>query len=163
MLLDSLIAEVRRARGRPKEVTDILERYLSRPGLLTRAQQEPDPSRYRQHVLHVEPGGGFSVVALAWLPGQETPIHDHVSWCVIGTYLGAEDETRYRLEGSCLVVDSQTVNTAGTAVHVEPPGDIHSVRNGTTGKVVSIHIYGADIGVLGSSIRRVYHLPIRRP
>jgi 3-mercaptopropionate dioxygenase len=26
---------------------------------------------------------------------------------------------------------------------------------------VSLHIYGADIGVLGSSIRRRYDLPVR--
>jgi predicted metal-dependent enzyme (double-stranded beta helix superfamily) len=44
-----------------------------------------------------------------------------------------------------------------------PPGDIHRVRNSGTGIAVSMHIYGADLSRLGSSIRRVYDLPVRAP
>jgi len=42
-----------------------------------------------------------------------------------------------------------------------PPGDIHRVRNSGAGIAVSMHIYGADLSRLGSSIRRVYDLPLR--
>src|SRR5262249_8133003 len=50
-------------------VAAVLGRFVTAPDLLTLAQTEPDPNRYRQHILHVEPGGAFSVVALVWLPG----------------------------------------------------------------------------------------------
>ena len=83
-------------------VAKALTRHLSDPRLLDPEHREPDPNHYRQHVLHVEPDGSFSVVALVWLPGQETCIHDHVSWCVIGTYVGEEEETTYRLAGDRL-------------------------------------------------------------
>ena len=60
-------------------VADLLEPCLRSDEFLTEAQREPDPDHYRQHVLHVEKDGSFSIVALVWLPGQETPIHDCVS------------------------------------------------------------------------------------
>ena len=76
-------------------VADLLQPYLHFEGFLTAEQLEPDEIKYRQHILHVEPDGSFSVVAFVWLPGQATPIHDHVSWCVVGVHRG--EETRDRL------------------------------------------------------------------
>ncbi|MFF3432452.1 hypothetical protein [Streptomyces sp. NPDC002602] len=157
---DAGVAEVCRVAG-------MLEGFLRYPDLLTSGQMEADVRAYRQHVLYTAPGGGFSVVALVWLPGQQTPIHDHVSWCVVGTYMGAEEETRYRLDSvngrttpMLAPLDIATI-PAGTVTYLIPPGDIHHVRNATSGKVISIHIYGANISVLGTSIRRRYELPVR--
>ncbi|MEP6956605.1 MAG: cysteine dioxygenase family protein, partial [Chthoniobacterales bacterium] len=128
-------------------------------------QFEPDPTCYRQHVLHVEPDGSFSVVALVWLPGQTTCIHDHVSWCVVGVHLGEEHETLYQV-GGCeddrhLFVSGHQVNPAGCVAALVPPGDIHHVANDGESLAVSLHIYGANIAELGSSIRRRYQLPVR--
>jgi 3-mercaptopropionate dioxygenase len=41
-----------------------------------------------------------------------------------------------------------------------PPGDIHRVTNAGTTVGVSLHVYGTDIGRIGSSVRRTYDLPI---
>jgi predicted metal-dependent enzyme (double-stranded beta helix superfamily) len=41
-----------------------------------------------------------------------------------------------------------------------PPGDIHRVRNDGPQTAISLHIYGTDIGRLGSSVRRNYDLPV---
>jgi 3-mercaptopropionate dioxygenase len=41
-----------------------------------------------------------------------------------------------------------------------PPGDIHRVRNIGDDVAISMHVYGADISRLGSSVRRVYDLPL---
>src|SRR5687768_12130325 len=102
--LDALIAGVREVvgRGLPPDPTAYLvgERlapYLGAPDLLTAEQRESDPTRYRQHLLHAEHDGSFSVVALVWLPGQGTSVHDHVSWCTTGVHEGQERERRYRL------------------------------------------------------------------
>lgn len=143
-----------------QRVTRALAGHLTDPFLLSDAQREPDPNTYRQHVLHVEPDGSFSVVALVWLPGQETCIHDHVSWCVVGTYVGVEEETTYRLRGDHLVPLRVNRTPEGVASYLVPPGDIHKVRNNCSSVAISIHVYGADIGVLGSSIRRRYDLPV---
>ncbi|MFG1796266.1 cysteine dioxygenase [Nocardia sp. NPDC049149] len=145
-------------------VADRLERFLQQPDLLPAEYREGDPNRYRQHLVHTEPDGSFSVVAIVWRPGQQTPIHDHVAWCVAGVYEGAESEQRFELRGAGptarLVVVADVVNDAGSACGFAPPGDIHLVRNSGTSTVISIHIYGANIGKLGTSVRREYHLPI---
>lgn len=141
-----------------------LEAQLGRDDLLAPEHTEGDPECYRSHILHVEPDGSFSTVALVWLPGQVTPVHDHVSWCVVGVHQGDEEEIRYRVvasaEGPYLVPTGRSINHEGTTSCLTPPGDIHLVRNASAGKVISIHVYGADIGRLGSSIRRRYDLPI---
>ena len=146
-------------------VADRLRSWVTRDDLLAADQCEPDPNHYRQHVLHVEADGSFSVVALVWLPGQETPIHDHISWCVVGVHRGQELETRYRrvedAGGSWLVELDQCVNSTGSVAALTPPGDIHRVANAGAGLAISLHVYGADIGKLGSSIRRRYDLLVR--
>ncbi|MDH6120426.1 putative metal-dependent enzyme (double-stranded beta helix superfamily) [Kitasatospora sp. GAS204A] len=152
------------AEERAQRVAAALAPFLRHADLLPSAQLEPDPLRYRQHLLHAEPDGSFSVVALVWLPGQTTSVHDHTSWCVVGTYLGAEEETVYRLaveaDRTVLVPVGTTVHPAGAVTYVTPPGDIHRVRNATTEKTVSIHVYGVDVSLSGTSIRRTYDQPV---
>jgi predicted metal-dependent enzyme (double-stranded beta helix superfamily) len=82
-----------------------------------------------------------------------------VAWCVVGVYRGLELETRYRL----VDVDGRhCVQPVGTIEahpgHVEalvPPVDnIHAVTAGGDVETISIHVYGADIELLGSSVHR---------
>lgn len=174
--LDALVKDVREAvgRGLPPDVTaylvgEKLAPHLGAPDLLAPAQYEGDPDDYRQHLLHAETDGSFSIVALVWLPGQATPVHDHVSWCVTGVHQGEEHERRYRLVpaepagGSArLVATEDVVNPEGSVCGFAPPGDIHRVWNGGEGKAVSLHLYGADISRLGTSVRRYYELPADR-
>ena len=142
------------------EVANYLRPSLRISGLLSEEQRQGSVDGYTQPVLHVEPDGSFSVVALVWLPGQATPVHDHVSWCAVGVYEGQETETLYRLAGRKgrrqLVVSGYTVNRRGTVSGIAPPGDIHHVSNSGTTTAISLHVYGADISRLGSSIRRCY-------
>jgi hypothetical protein len=37
------------------------------PSILTAEQRDGDPETYKSEVLHSEPDGGFSIVALVWL------------------------------------------------------------------------------------------------
>jgi predicted metal-dependent enzyme (double-stranded beta helix superfamily) len=135
--------------------------YLGAEGLLSPDQREGDASSYRQHLLHVADDGAFSVVALVWLPGQTTPIHDHLCWCVVGVHQGEEHETRYRIEGDHLTETESLVNRPGSTSMVVPPGDIHRVRNAGDDVAISLHVYGADLRIHGNSIRREYDLPVR--
>jgi 3-mercaptopropionate dioxygenase len=144
-------------------VASALTPYLGADGLLTPEQREGDPDRYRQHLLHVAEDGAFSVVALVWLPGQATPVHDHVCWCVVGVHEGEEEEVRYALHGRRLVVTEELVNPRGDVSVALPPGDIHLVRNAGGDLAVSLHVYGADLRDTGTSIRRRYDLPVLLP
>jgi predicted metal-dependent enzyme (double-stranded beta helix superfamily) len=138
---------------------DLLRSALDVERLLDRSQLQPDPDHYRQHIVHVDPHGRFSVVILVWLPGQATPIHDHVSWCVTGVYQGQERERRFELagDGAGLHPVDVGVNDAGAVSHlVRPDREIHQVSCTDAGPAVSLHVYGADIARLGSSIDIVY-------
>lgn len=166
--LTDLAADVDRAvrrgdspQGIGEAVGQCLAPYLGAPELLTPEQQEGDPADYRQHLLHVADDGAFSIVALVWLPGQVTAVHDHLCWCVVGVHQGQEHETRYRLDDDCLVETRSLVNPPRSVSLVVPPGDIHRVRNAGEDRAISLHVYGADLRVCGTSIRRCYDLPVR--
>jgi len=146
-------------------VADQLRPRLPGADILTAAERAGDPAGYRCHLLHVEPDGSFSVTAMVWRPGQVTPIHDHVTWCVFGVVQGIEYEELYALsaDGRYLEERGRSQNACGDVSGFAPPGDIHRVRNVGDGIAISLHVYGADITRLGSSVRRTYDLPVLVP
>ncbi len=143
-------------------VADQLRRHLPSPSVLSPELRVGDPETYRSHLLHAEPDGSFSIVALTWRPGQVTPIHDHVTWCVFGVIQGVEHEELFTLDedGGRLVPAGTSANPAGEVSGFAPPGDIHRVRNVGDDTAISIHIYGTDVSRIGSSVRRSYDLPV---
>ncbi len=172
--LDRFVADIATLRERTDDphvlaaaIADRLCPLVRDPDWLDEEHRQPWDDRYRQHVLYVEPDGGFSVVSLVWKPGQRTPIHDHVSWCVVGVYQGKERETRYTLhqdvDGQFLIPTRCEMATPGETVALVPPDeDIHEVACVGDDLAISIHVYGADIAMLGTSINhRFDDLPIR--
>ena len=150
-----------------RAVAQRLTELLGDPTWLSEEYRQPWEDRYRPHLLYVAPDGCFSVVALVWRPGQRTPVHDHVSWCVVGVYQGEEEEARYRLYDDgherFLVETAREIIMPGQAQALVPPNeDIHQVVCVGQQHAISIHVYGADIGKLGSSINHCFDdLPIR--
>ena len=146
-------------------VADQVRRHLPGPEILTAAERLGDPGGYQCHVLHAEADGSFSVTAMVWRPGQISPVHDHVTWCVSGVLAGVEDEELFALsaDGRSLSGAGRNQNRAGQVSGFAPPGDIHRVRNSGTGTAISLNVYGADITRLGSSVRRTYDLPVLAP
>jgi len=130
-------------------------------GLLSAAQLAGDPSGYQAHLVHDEPDGSFSILVAVWQPGQETPVHDHLSWCCTAVLQGTEYEEVYAVRGDHLEVIDRNANPAGAVSGFAPPGDVHLVRNAGDTVAVSMHVYGTDIARVGSSVRRVYDLPVR--
>lgn len=132
--------------------------------LLTPELRAPDSDRYCQHVAYVDPRGRFSVVSLVWLPGQATPVHDHLCWCVVGVLLGQEEETRFDAhetptgEIDALLPGQTMHNQPGSVSWLVPSRrDIHLVKAVAPERAtVSLHVYGEDITTRGSSIKRIY-------
>jgi len=147
-----------------------LPRLLATPNLLAAEQREPCAEHYRSHILAVAPSGAFSVVALVWLPGQVTPIHDHICWCVVGVLEGRECETRYHLRQNAAgerwlqPAGTETMTHNHTCVLVPPDENIHCVRNAGATLAISLHVYGADLDRVAthSSINECFdNLPVR--
>jgi predicted metal-dependent enzyme (double-stranded beta helix superfamily) len=142
-------------------VAAALRRHLPGTDLLTPEQLAGDPDSYQGHLVHAESDGSFSIVVMVWRPGQTSPIHDHLAWCVSGVLQGAEYEEIFALRGNHLEVVARNQNAVGTVSGFAPPGDIHQVRNSGAGVAVSVNVYGTDLTRVGSSVRRVYDLPVR--
>lgn len=111
--------------------------------------------RYQQFLLYADVRQRFSVVSFVWGPGQQTPIHDHTVWGLVGVLRGAELATPYaRNDDGALRQSGDEVRLeAGNVEAVSPTiGDIHRVRNAYDDRVsISIHIYGANIGAVHRS------------
>src|SRR3984885_2813986 len=101
-----------------------LRLHLPAADILTAAERAGDPDGYRCHLLHVEPDGSFSVTAMVWRPGQVTPIHDHVTWCVFGVVQGIEYEELYALsaDGTQLTEGGRSQNNVGEVSGFGAPG-----------------------------------------
>jgi predicted metal-dependent enzyme (double-stranded beta helix superfamily) len=159
--LDALVAADTDTPAIAARAGMLLRPALADPSLLEARHCEPADDRYRQHLVHVHPAGRYSIVALVWRPGQATPIHDHRCWCVVGVWRGLERETTYDLRDdsrSPYLVKRKSVHSAPgeVSVLVPPQEDIHRVENSGTELAISIHVYGDDISVLGSSINREF-------
>ncbi|MFE3453420.1 cysteine dioxygenase [Nonomuraea sp. NPDC059194] len=141
-------------------VADLLRGNLPDPAdLLTPEELLGDPDHYVSTIRHAEKD--FSIVAVVWQPGHETVIHDHVAWCTFGVLTGNEHETLYRDMGDHLVEIGRADNPPGDVSGFAPPGDIHKVRNTSDEIGISLHVYGADLSASGTSVRRIYDLPVR--
>jgi 3-mercaptopropionate dioxygenase len=160
--LDDLVIAMRAAVSRHGDwqrtaelAAGVLRRHLPTPEVLA--------DRQRSHLLHVEPDGSFSILAIVWRPGQVTRIHDHVTWGAVGVIEGVEDEERFTDDdkGAFLVPAGRGANVAGDVSGFAPPGDIHRVGNPLDDVAIAIHVYGTDLARIGSSVRRYYDLPVQ--
>lgn len=149
-----------------QSMTDLVNRDLSEPDMLVFARPllvdllrrdewlpaqyaQPNPDRYQQYLLHCDPMERFSIVSFVWDVNQETPIHDHTVWGILGVLRGAEISQRYiGGDGEMHKLGPEEILGAGAIDMVSPRiGDIHKVSNGNhRGPSVSIHVYGGNIG-----------------
>ncbi|TBU95683.1 cysteine dioxygenase family protein [Phytopseudomonas dryadis] len=137
---------------------ELLQRLVSHDDWLPDELSQPDPQRYQQYLLHLDPQQRFSVVSFVWGPGQRTPVHDHRVWGLIGMLRGAEDSQAFsrQADGSLRAEGNAVRLNPGQVEAVSPRiGDIHQVSNAFDDRVsVSIHVYGADIGAVHRAVYR---------
>ena len=124
---------------------------------------QPSPERYQQFLLYADARQRFSVVSFVWGPGQQTPIHDHTVWGLIGVLRGAEFAAPYVRsdDGALRQIGPEVRLEAGDVEAVSPAiGDIHRVRNAYDDRAsISIHVYGANIGAVRRSTYPADGLP----
>lgn len=152
--LSELSALVSRADGDEalilRDGADLLRDLVAVDDWLPAASAQGRPQGYQQHLLYCDPQQRFSVVSFVWGPGQETPVHDHTVWGLVGQLRGSERSIGYELrDGRMTPTDNEVLKT-GEVVAVSPRvGDIHKVSNAETDRdSISIHVYGANIGAV---------------
>jgi 3-mercaptopropionate dioxygenase len=129
-----------------------LEKLITKQGPLPTEAFAPRKDRFAMNLLHMPPDKTFSVIGGVWHPGQTTPIHDHLTWALIGVYDGEEREVLFRRtdDGSNprlakIEQVSERVNKRGQVTVLGHAG-IHRVDNISIKPALSIHVYGRDIG-----------------
>jgi predicted metal-dependent enzyme (double-stranded beta helix superfamily) len=147
--LEGIIAQgARDEAGVLGEVKEAMRSLVATDDWLPERFARPDPQYYRQYLLHADPEDRFCVVSFVWGPGQQTPIHDHCAWGVIGMLRGAEVTTSFSESASGMRQGEELTLRPGDVAVVGPAvGDIHKVRNAYADRVsISIHAYGTNIG-----------------
>jgi predicted metal-dependent enzyme (double-stranded beta helix superfamily) len=134
-------------RGKP-----LMAQLLATPGSVPEPAFKPREDRFAMNLLHAPKDKIFSVNGATWLPGQTTPIHDHLTWAMVGLYDGEERESIFRRTDdrtnpkmARLELASERVNTKGHITTLGGAG-IHRIDNLSSRPSRSIHVYGSDIG-----------------
>ncbi|PHK96903.1 cysteine dioxygenase [Pseudoroseomonas rhizosphaerae] len=143
---------------RPGRVAAAIAPWLAVPELLAPGACPCDPKRYVRHLLQADPQGGYAVVALAWRPGQMSPVHAHRTWCALGVYRGTLTEGHYvaGAEGAPRQTGSVLRPPGATCHGPADPGLIHRLANLGGEEAVSIHVYGVPFDRFGSDVNLVY-------
>lgn len=135
-----------------KRVKPLLEKLIQVPGSVSPEAFAPRKDRFAMNLMHMPKDASFSIIGGVWYPGQTTPIHDHLTWALIGVYDGEEREALFRRtdDGSNPRIAkiekvSERVNTKGHVTVLGHRG-IHRVDNVSGKPTTSIHVYGRDIG-----------------
>ena len=133
----------------------LMRTLIAKDDWLPEELAQPHPEFYRQYLLHADPLGRFSLVSFVWGPGQQTPVHDHTVWGIIGMLRGAEFSQAYTASGlGPLQAGPEHRLDPGDVEVVSPTvGDIHRVRNAHADQVsISIHMYGGNIGEISRHV-----------
>src|SRR6266436_6161207 len=135
-----------------REIKPLLEKLIRSPGSVPSAAFTPRKDRFAMNLIHMPSDELFSIIGGVWHPGQTTPIHDHLTWALIGVYDGEEREALFRRtdDGSNPKIAkiekvSEKINTKGHVTVLGHRG-IHRVDNISGEPTTSVHVYGRDIG-----------------
>jgi predicted metal-dependent enzyme (double-stranded beta helix superfamily) len=113
----------------------------------------PAPDKYARRLMHRDPAGRYTVIAMVWGKGQGTPLHDHAGiWCVECVYRGRIHVTSYSVRGGdpergIVQFEKETEITAGPgeAGALIPPFEYHTIANADSTPSITIHVYGGDM------------------
>ncbi len=135
-----------------RQLKPLMERLLATPGSVPSEAFTPREDRFANSLLYRPEDRSFSVTAGNWAPGQTTPIHDHLTWAVIGVYEGEEREALYRRKDDGSDPARAELEQVGARkngkghVTVLSHQGIHRIDNVSSEPCLSIHVYGRDIG-----------------
>lgn len=131
-----------------------LEELVAHDDWLPEPYARANPDRYQQYLLYCDPQDRFCVVSFVWGPGQDTPIHNHTTWGLVGMLRGSEVSQSFSMQDGKPVAGETEQLDPGEVVMVSPDiGDIHKVWNAREKEAsISIHVYGGDIGAISRNV-----------
>lgn len=133
-------------------LTPLVKQVLWDDGLFDpKYRREPEDDRPR-YIYHLSDDGSLQIYVVEFAPGTPTPVHDHVTWGLIGTCGGRQLTHRYirRDDGSVdgkadLELMSEEVLERGAVYPLLPPDDIHRIETVGDEPSFSLHVLGAEM------------------
>lgn len=101
--------------------------------------------------LHEEPDHSLAIFVVTWLPGDETPPHDHGTWAVIAGLDGHETNHWWKRTDDGSIPGYADVRRAGSqridpsSIVAMPPEAIHSLHNDSDALSITLHLYGMNV------------------
>lgn len=140
-----------------REIQAALREATADTAWLPAERRRVNHDNYARHLLHADPGGRFSILALVWDRGQRSPIHSHYCWCAVGVYEGRLTETWYRegASGGPPVLVGSAVRDASWPSFEPAAAGIHRLANDSNTVAVSLHVYGIGKDGVSSGVNRV--------
>ena len=132
----------------------LVEKLITTPNAVPVEAFVSRKDKFANNLLYRPEDRVFSIMGGNWLPGQTTPIHDHLTWAIVGVCQGEERESIYRRidDGSDpkkarLELVRERINKKGQVTVLGKNG-IHRIDNVSLAPSLSVHMYGLDIGTL---------------
>ncbi len=160
-VLERMVARLDKVVAGPRKqlafgVSTALAECVTERNWIARGQLAAGNEQYVRHILHSDPGGRFSVVAIVWRPGQRSSVHAHYTWSGAAVYCGELTETIYRVSrGTAPPVPVSNIRRrAGDFTFHWPLNEIHQVGNEGAETAISIHVYGVGCEWLATGVNR---------
>lgn len=135
-----------------RRLEPLLRRALSGPGWTDPGYATVVDGGRPGYRYYQNDDGSLNIYGVLFRPDYPTPVHDHVTWGIIGVYSGEQRTTRYRrlddgaTPGRCAVeLQADEVLTHGATYPLLPPHDIHRIEIVGAEEGLSIHVLGADL------------------
>lgn len=136
-----------------RELTPLVEQVVWDDGLFDeRYRAEPENGRPR-FLHHSESDGSLQIYVVEFAPGMPTPVHDHVTWGLIGVCGGQQRTARYaRVDDGAAAGHAELrlledrVLDRGAVYPLLPPDDIHRIETVGDSPSYSLHVLGVDLG-----------------
>lgn len=140
----------------PETVTAALCAALRAGDWLAPERRRASHDNYTRHLLYADPDGRFSILSIVWAQGQASPVHGHHAWCAVEVYRGELTECSYREHANAAPELTTTIHRlAGTVSYDPAAGAVHRIANERPDMAITLHVYGADAGLLAAGVNRV--------
>jgi predicted metal-dependent enzyme (double-stranded beta helix superfamily) len=161
LIAGTAAATARDAGPRPDALLAAIHGSLFDLDLLAAEHRRAGTDSYSRHLLHADPQGLFSILAIVWGPGQGSPVHAHHTWCAVGVYAGEITESHYHAPpGAPYPVKTGTVRRGpGDSCFDSGRSGIHRIANESDELAISIHVYGVGADRIVTGVNRVYPMP----
>lgn len=133
------------------DLRPLLERLMRNPELLEERFKRTGASGLYRYNFYAAPDNSLTINAPAFLKNRPTPVHDHLTWGLIGVYSGQQLTTRYKRTDEAAdgtvgleVIENQVLKP-GATYPLLPPDDLHRIETVSDEPGISIHVLGADL------------------